>query len=158
VKVVLHFGVVEFPYSWVQGKGKRAVKRSRTTTTGDVAEILEAKYKIYERFWELHKEEIIDALSEAIQSSLESALMGAPLRNDVYLSATAEIEALFRKFLSERELESKGYPGIPTAAALKGVNHRLKRPYVSSNPRRPSFIDTGVYESAFRAWVTEHAS
>jgi hypothetical protein len=40
-----------------------------------------------------------------------------------------------------------------SGAATAGVNHRKKKPYAKANPARPAFVDTGLYQSAFRAWV-----
>jgi hypothetical protein len=57
-------------------------------------------------------------------------------------------------FLSSQEAEKVGIPGTPTQAALRGVNHRRRHPYRRSNPRRPSFIDSGLYEASMRAWIT----
>jgi hypothetical protein len=37
-------------------------------------------------------------------------------------------------------------------AALHGVSHRFKHPY-ARRARRPSFIDTGLYQNSFAAWV-----
>jgi hypothetical protein len=53
----------------------------------------------------------------------------------------------------KQEIESMGLRGVPTKAALKGINHRLRHPYRKSNPRRPSFVDTGLYVASFRAWM-----
>ena len=40
--------------------------------------------------------------------------------------------------------------GVPTGAAKKGVNHRLK---IRRGKRRPSFIDTGILRTNFVSWV-----
>jgi len=47
-------------------------------------------------------------------------------------------------------METLGYPGVPTRAALMGVNSRLKK---RRGKRRPSFRDTGLYQASFMAWV-----
>ncbi len=67
-------------------------------------------------------------------------------------AATEELGDAFRIFIDQKELDGV-IPGVPTQAALRGVNHRLMRPYAKSNPVRPSFKDTGLYEASFRAWV-----
>jgi len=72
---------------------------------------------------------------------------------DPYARAMSDLQHRFRRFISSREVERVGIPGVPTQAALRGVNHRLKHPYRKSNPRRPSFRDTGLYEASFRAWI-----
>ena len=122
-------------------------------TTGDVAGFLENRYHIMELFWETHHQEITDLLTESVAGHLENLLAGAPmLVENPFMGGSEGIENLFRKFLSDREVENLGIPGVPTKAALEGVSARFKSGY---NPkgRRPSFIDTGLYEAAFRAWA-----
>ena len=140
---ILHLGVTEMPYAH---GGK---------TTGDVAEILEDKYHIFEHFWQLHQAPIVGQMSAAIVGAFESVMTGAVPPNDPHAAATTEIEKMFNVFLDQREMDSLGYPGIPTAASLAGVNHRLKHPYRKRNKSRPSFVDTGLLENSMRAWVSE---
>ena len=45
-----------------------------------------------------------------------------------------------------------------SAAAARGVSHRLKHPYAQKNPARPFAVDTGLYVQSFRAIVREEAS
>jgi hypothetical protein len=149
----LHLGVTEVAYSEAAPKGKRKRRKSAATiTTGEVAEILEDEYHPIEHYWELHKEEIAKSLEGSLAGALETAMMTGSLPENAFASAESEIEAGFKKMLSERELEGLGYPGLPTQAALKGVSHRLKHPYAKSNPRRPSLIDTGLYQASFKSW------
>ena len=138
----LLLGVDDVPYTY----------GSSATTTGDVAEILEGKYGVIGSFWSHHQQEGADALAEGMKGSLESLLMGAPPTLDPFGSGTSKIETLFRDFLDRKEIETYGIPGVPTQAALKGVSHRFKQPY-KRRPPRPSFIDTGLYQSSFRARV-----
>lgn len=151
MSITIHFGVVDIPYSWTVGVGKNKTTHSRNETTGDVAEILEAKYHVMEHFYELHQEDIMAALHESIEVALETALMGGPRIGNPAAAAAQEIEQMFMRFLSNRELDSLGYPGIPTLAAQRGVSHRFKHPY-ARRPPRPSFIDTGLLESSMRVW------
>ena len=141
--VVLHLGVTEMPYA----HGDKS--------TGDVAEILEDKYHIFEHFWQLHQEAIVGGMSTAIVGSFESVMMGSAPPSDPHAAAMTDIQKMFNVFLDQREMDSLGYPGIPTAASLAGVNHRLKHPYRKANRARPSFVDTGLLENSMRAWVTE---
>ena len=138
---VLHLGVTEMPYAH---GGK---------TTGDVAEILEDKYHIFEHFWQMHQAAIVQDMSAAVVGAFESVVSGAPPPNDPHAAAMTQIEKTFNVFLDQREMDTLGYPGIPTAASLAGVNHRLKHPYRKRNRARPSFVDTGLLESSMRAWV-----
>ena len=74
-----------------------------------------------------------------------------------------QISTYFKQFLAMRQIEGFGIPGVPTQAALNGVNHRFKNPRgkwtgkgkdrkFQRNPRRPSFIDTGMYQASSKAW------
>ena len=134
---VLRLGVIDVPYS----NGK--------LTTGDVAEILETKYGVMGFFWEQNKLKITAELEGGVAAAFESYLMGAPLGTDPFLAGTAEIEKLFQEFLSTKQMDHK-IGGVPTAAALQGKSSRFKR---KRGPPRPSFIDTGLYETSFKAWV-----
>lgn len=138
---VLHLGVIDVPYARRGGK-----------TTGDVAEILEAKYHVMEMFYQQNEVFVAKSLEKSVAGTLESLLLGAPLSIDAFGAGTSRIEDRFKQFLSRREIERLSYPGVPTQAALKGVSHRLKGK--RSGRRRPSFIDTGLYQSSFKAWVS----
>lgn len=156
----LHLGVIDIPYSaqfapapTVRKGGKpRKVGpgHNRGTTTGDVAEILEDRYHVMEIFFEVHQADIAKALEGSIEGALQNALMGAPAAQDPLAGAHSQIEALFKQFLSNKGLDALGYPGVPTAAALAGVNHRLK---LRRGPSRPSFIDTGTFQASFKSWA-----
>lgn len=135
---------------------KKGGKPGRPVDTGMVAEFLEADYGIMQTFAreDVHGKDIV----RAVEDSLESALKTLVTTNSAKISlpwtaASADIESAFRDFIDSREAERVGIPGTPTKAALAGVNHRLKHPYRKTNPRRPSFRDTGMYVRSFRAWV-----
>jgi hypothetical protein len=119
-------------------------------STGDVALILESKYHIMETFYNANKSAIMKDLEESVKGKLEDILMGAPPDGNPFLQGTSAIADSFKKFLSSGRIESMGIKGVPTQAALKGINHRLKS---GVGPRRPSFIDTGLYQASFTAWV-----
>lgn len=138
----LHLGVMDMPYSY----------GDQSRTTGDVAEILEAKYGIMQQFYDHNSQEIADNLAESMRGSLESLLMGAPPALDPYGSGNSKTEAKFRDFLDQKVIETYGIPGVPTQAALKGVSHRFKKANARRGPR-PSFIDSGLYQTSFRSWV-----
>lgn len=157
--VKLHFGVVDVPYahSTAPASGKKpSTAPGSTISTGDVAEILEARYAIMATFFDVHGQEIADDLRDALQGKLEDILLGAPIEVGGELFSAGELGAIeekFRKMLDNRELDGK-VAGVPTKAALAGVSHRFLHPY-AKRPSRPSFIDTGQYQAAFRAWATE---
>src|SRR6185312_4589233 len=134
----LHLGVVEIPYSH-EGESKTGKAAIGAETTGDVATFLENRYHVMAHFFELHQGDIAKALENSLGGALESLLMGAPATSNAFASAENEIEALFRKMLTTKELDSLGYPGIPTKASLEGISSRFKR---RRGPPRPSFVDT----------------
>lgn len=140
----LHLGVIDQPYDNKGNAGQ---------TTGEVAKILEDKYGVMRAFYRTHGQEVADALQDSVAGALESLLLGAPVQSDPFLAGASQVERQFKEFLASGEAERVGIPGTPTGAAMRGVNHRLKRPYLKSNPRRVSFIDTGLYSSSFKAWV-----
>lgn len=142
----LHMGVVDIPYVARGPKGAAGTK-----TTGDVAQILEDKYAPMETYFDLHAREIARSLESGLAGSLESLLMGAPPSLDPFGTAMSEITKGFHRFIENREMEKLGLPGIPTQAAILGINHRKKNP--RTGIRRPSFKDTGAYMNAFTAWI-----
>jgi len=162
--ITLHLGVIDQPYTSYDGgkkaanpnrrrRGRDAIatpeKKARTVTTGQVAQWLENRYHVMEVFYE-EDGGVLDLLNESLHDAMENVLMGAPVGANPFLEATSEIQKRFKKFISSRAMESLGYPGVPTKAALMGVNSRLKR---RRGPRRPSFRDTGLYQASFMAWV-----
>lgn len=157
---ILHLGVVDVPYvdkeaPAAQRKRIKAGKppAANELTTGDVAEILEDKYHVMEVFYEVHKDDIAKDLEKSVEGALETIMMSGPSDVDPFGDATSKIDERFTDFLTNREMEKLGYPGVPTQAALDGVNHRLKHPYAAKNKRRPSFVDTGLYLASFKSEV-----
>jgi hypothetical protein len=164
----LHLGVLDVPYrktvpaaqrrvSVKTSRGGKSVRRSiapsGSETTGDIADILEARYHVMEVFAE---ETGLDLIAGMIETSMENALKdianGAPASISPTHGAEQKIETAFRQFI-DQELMNGVVPGVPTQAAQRGVNHRFLHPYAKGNPARPSFRDTGLYQASFRAWV-----
>jgi hypothetical protein len=127
-------------------RGKKTPPEAGTRTTGDVAEILEGKYHVMETFYDLHEEEIAEDFAESTAGALEDLLLGAPPR-DPLAGAASKVEDRFHRFLELKEMDETSTPGVPTRASLRGVNHRLK---IRRGAPRPSFIDTGLYDSSFK--------
>lgn len=164
--VTLHLGVIDLPYVDPQDTPRRLPRarkgkqrpRGKTasggsgsqTTTGFVAEVLEKKYHVIETYYDLHELEIADSLAESVAGALENLVMGGP-PIDPTAEAASGIEKGFKTYLESGEIEGTATPGVPTRAALHGVSHRFKGK--NSGVRRPSFIDTGLYESSFKAWT-----
>lgn len=165
----LHLGVIEVPYAQAsyekptkrqkslrlgaakRGEASASASSGKAQTTGDVAEILEDKYKVIQTFYEtIGHDSIVNAIEHSFQSAVENMFAGAPISAEPEAQAMSEIEAAFKHFLSQQEMDGK--PGVPTKAALAGVSHRFKHPY-ARRPPRPSFIDTGLYQANFHAWA-----
>lgn len=165
---ILHLGVVDLPYVInVVEKQRRQVVRKRPDgtleafsrppaggeTTGDVATWLEDKYHVMEVFYEdVGPALVAKSIEVSARNALESFMLGGPSDMSLTAAAESEIEQAFRIFLDQQEMDNV-VGGVPTKAALAGVNHRLKHPYAKANKERPSFIDTGTYQKAFKVWV-----
>jgi len=167
--MILHLGVQDILYQPPQPTGpqrkapKRVPKKPRAKihkrwaakyqniTTGDVAEILEAKYHIFEIFYREHEQDVANDVTDSMRGAVESYLMGAPLNLNPFGSATSSIENRMKQFLANSEMEKIGFPGVPTQAAIEGISHRFKNP--RTGVRRPSFVDTGLYLASMTAWV-----
>lgn len=132
----LRLGVVDVPYA----------DTGHATTTGDVAGFLENEYHVMQTFVDMHESGIESAIEGALSGALDDLLRGKPLSANILASAEQDIQSEFRKFLTNEEMAGK--KGIPTKAALEGRSKRFKR---LRGPRRPSFIDTGMYEKSFTA-------
>ena len=161
----LTFGVTDIPYAAngkippkvaqaKKGKANKPLEKTageeKAVSTGDVAEWLESEYHVMETFARMNEENIAKYLENSLAGSLENTMMGAPPAANPYAGAESAIEDRFKQFLLLNEIEGSGIPGVPTTAAMKGVNHRLKS---GKGSPRPSFIDTGLYESSFVAKV-----
>lgn len=142
----LVLGVVDLPYV----EAKKPGEKGTPTTTGKVAAILEAKYSVMGHFSELHGPDIAELLAINLNETLDALLMGAPASIDPFGSAMSGIQNLFVTYIDDEEIAQTGQPGVPTKAALNGVSSRFKE---QKGDRRASFYDTGLYESAFRAWI-----
>lgn len=154
----LVFGVIDAPYQNAPSKRQRKA-RAGTVTTGDVAGWLENKYHVMESFWELHKDEVVGDLENAIVGAFESVVMGAPPSLDPFGSGTSKVEDRFKQFLSTGEMDRLGYPGVPTQAAIdrasgKRRSARFKRRRGKPSGGAPvSFIDTGLFQTSSKVWI-----
>ncbi|WP_431290403.1 hypothetical protein [Burkholderia cepacia] len=142
--LTLHLGVIDVAYT---GAGAKP-----GVTTGDVATFIEDEYHVMRIFLEMYEEEIGELLANEVAGEIESLAQGKPVRGLALDVSTGKIGELFRDFLDAREWKSAS--GQAIAAADEGVNHRKKRPYAAENPARAEFVDTGLYQASFRAWIT----
>ena len=161
--VKIHLGVIDQPYSKQssakvpqakKGKLNKPVKvATGEQTTGEVAGYLENKYSVMQGFVDLHMPEIKQMMADSIQGSIENLLAGGKPQSNPFGSATSQIEKLFKfQYLDKDEITQTGAKGVPTQAALNGVNHRLKS---GKGAARPDFIDTGLYQASFKVWTDE---
>jgi hypothetical protein len=158
--LTIHLGVIDIPYVHPPSKVPQAKKgkkgpvkqkvQSGTQTTGDVAGWLEKKYGVMQAFVDMQLPAIAVELEESLAGALENLMMGAPVGNGPFVTAESNIAQMFKTFLAEGEIEHASVPGVPTQAALKGINHRLG---INRGAPRPSFIDTGLYQQSFIAWI-----
>lgn len=137
----LIFGEVKLPYD----------NKSGTADTVEVAKILEAKYGLFSAFYRRHENDIKQLLIDSLAGALENLHMGGAAPANPFDASMQKLQAMFRKFLFTGEVEQMGIEGVPTQAALDGVSHRTKKK--TYGHRRPSFIDTGTMELAFRSWL-----
>lgn len=154
----LHLGVVDHNYT----------NSEKSISTGDVAEILEDHYGVLTGFSVTNTQQIADVLADSYAGALETIVMGG-VSNDPAASGMSKISTMMKQYLTTREAEwvlapgVKGHP-VPTLAALKGVRTRYKDPTsilkkvlkgkkTKVGVRRPSFIDTGLYENSLIAWM-----
>jgi hypothetical protein len=134
-----------------RGKSKAQAAYGKGKTTGDIAQILEAKYHIMRTFVEMNKNDIISAIEKSMVGSVINIVNGQPGPIAPDAQAMSDIENAFKNALSMRAFDGL-IKGVPTAASLGGVSHRFKKPY-ASRPARPSFVNTGLYQSSFTAWT-----
>jgi hypothetical protein len=141
MRKVLHLGVTEVPYTY----------GSRHRTTGDVAKILESKYGVVRRFVDDNRDQLIELFGKEAGKAVSAAITGKPEVSEPLQGALDRLQRSFRKYILARSLDGR-VAGVPTAAAVRGINHRLKHPYAKRNHPRQSFFDTGLYIGAFKAW------
>ena len=148
--VILNLGVIDKPYA------ENAADPHLVEMTSEVATKLERNYGIMQFFYNEHEQFIANALEESFADALQNALLGGPRAQDgaIFNQACANIETRFKQFLSNQEMDRK-IGGVPTEASLLGISSRFKDRRNKKKKRgpRPSFIDTGLYQSSFKAWV-----
>ena len=137
---------------------------SGAKTTGEVAEILEKRFGVMETFYVARQEQIGNMLAESVVNAIETLVTTGRHVNPTFGGAQ-KIEAEFRAFLDKNEMaklvaglsegERAALSGTFDGAGKSGVSHRKKHPYAAKNKSRPAFVDTGLFRSAFRAWLSE---
>ena len=77
--ITLHLGVMDIPYE------------DENTTTGDVAEFLEGKYKIMQTFFDRHGQDIAALMADDLAGGLENMLAGAPTPRDPFAESMSRV-------------------------------------------------------------------
>lgn len=139
--MVLNIGVIDLPHPGGEKTGM---------TTGDLAEGLEQEYELYSGFVELHQQDITDALTDSMQDALDAIIGAGVALPNPFAAAEQQVVVMMKRFFDNEEIAKLPRAGVPTKAALDGVNHRLKQ---RKGQRRPSFIDTGALRNASDAWI-----
>ena len=155
--IKLHLGVIDVPE--IEG------------TTYTVGKVLEERYGLFSMFYNAHQQEIADLLAKDAAIGLEMMEQGAPIKvKEVFAVSGQTITNKMHDFLTTQEVErvagKYGEFGIPTKAALEGINTRTvngktpkkirkgqKFKKVVTGIRRPSFIDTGIFEASLKGWI-----
>ena len=145
-----------------RGTAKRLLREAERTglqpqtgepnTTLTVAKALEAKYHVMQVFYDHHEDDIAKALVHGLEGAIEDLYAGAPM-HDPFAEINEEVTQGFRQWLLQGEIETLGVEGVPTKASIERRSSRFKSGVGPSE--RPSFVDTGAYELAFRAWVED---
>jgi hypothetical protein len=134
-----------------KGVSKAQAAYGKGQTTGDVAQILEARYGIMRTFFDMNRDDIVRAVERSMVGSVINIVNGQPGPIAPEAQAMSDIETAFKQSLSNRAYDG-AIKNVPTQAAERGVSHRFKKPY-ARRASRPSFIDTGLYQSSFTAWT-----
>ncbi len=151
----IKMGVIDVPYVNAPSPRQKKVKAD-TVTTGDVAEWLEEDYAVMQTYLDVKRGDIAEMFERSVEGAMENLMMGAPMATNVYAEAASEIEAGFKKFLSDGEMDRLGVAGVPTQAAQdrasgKKRSSRMKKKRKGTKP--VSFIDTGLYQASAKVWA-----
>lgn len=120
-------------------------------TTFDVANFLEARYHVMEVFYQVHQADVAASLEDSLQGAVENLMLGGPTQQNPFGTAENKIKDAFDVFITNKEMESLGYPGVPTKASIQRRSARFKSK--KAKKERPSFVDTGLYLNSFASWV-----
>ncbi|VTN19569.1 Uncharacterised protein [Klebsiella pneumoniae] len=80
--ITFHLGVMDIPYE------------DENTTTGSVAEELEARYQIMQTFFDRYGNDIADLMSKDIALSLENMFAGVPPAKDPLAESMSKVHDL----------------------------------------------------------------
>lgn len=143
MKLVL--GVLDVAYSDAGSSG--------AMTTGDVAKILEDRYHVMETFYESRRQQVGEWLADSVAGAIDALVRGRNVPPT--FDAEQKIEASFRAYLAANEWSGIVPITQQITAAQMGMSKRFKAGHSKGHKERPAFIDTGLYQASFRAWIEE---
>jgi hypothetical protein len=147
----IHLGVANGPHPYWEEEEHKGIEFEPLDTFA-IAQVLEANYGLFTQFADYEIDHIAFSLAESANNALQEYVNTGHKPENIFGDTTFEIESDFKEFLDSEKMAKFGIKGVPTKAALEGKSLRFKR---KKGPRRPSFIDSGVLQSSFKAWVTE---
>lgn len=110
--ITFHLGVIDIPYE------------DEDTTTGSVAEELEARYQIMQTFFDRYGNDIAELMSKDLAAALENMFAGAPPAKDPLAESMSKVHDLFVGFLDNTEMN--GLLAYQLAARLREYRSALK--------------------------------
>ena len=159
--LVLNLGVEDQPYL-------NDTKTKKAITTHDVSVILEKKYHVMQTFFNIYEDEIIEKIEQSLESAFNVFVNSGQQQDNPFAKTEHFIDAQFKDALA-RQIFDGLIDGVPTLASLMGVSSRFEsgdnniiEEVVGDNGKifkvkktgvpRPSFIDTGLYQTSFKSW------
>jgi len=124
-----------------------------TTTTGDVAGFLEDRYHVMRKFAEMNEDFIADTIADHFAGLIESVAQGKRVSAIDMTPAMSKIEERFRDALDSGEIHQSLPQEQQVSAATLKTSSRKK--VIKPDESRQAFIDSGMYQASFRAWITK---
>jgi len=146
IELKIKLGVIEVP-------------EPNGNTSFGVGKILEEKYTLFSSYVNMHQKDIEHELTQAIVGAFETFQTTGRAPKQPFDAAGQELTLGLKKFIYNEELAGK-VAGVPTQAALDGVTTRkvgrgkkAKFKRTATGIRRPSFIDSGIFEASTKVWI-----
>lgn len=142
--MILHIGVHDIP------------EPMSSLTTYELGKILERKYGLFSKFYELNEQFIDDEIAKHLLDTKLQEEFGAPKADNIFLDAVAK---KFQLMLETQQFDGL-LPGVPTQAALDGFHRQSPikgrkrgKGVKAKKASRPSFIDTATLKNDIVIWV-----
>lgn len=138
----LNLGVLDVAYTDSNG----------STTTGDVAGYLEDRYHVMRIFLELNEGFIHERIVNNVAGAIESIAQGNRVPKLDLRPAMDEIQERFRDALDSGELHQV----LPKSQQVSDetLKTSARKKAIKQDESRQAFIDSGLYQASFRAWVS----